>query len=682
MITATGLGSGLDITSLVSQLVEAERAGSDLQLDRQTAQLNSKFSALGSVKSVLSTFQSTLSDLNDLSSYGRNSASSSVPLELGISADSTAQANSYFVEVTQLAQSHSLASLAVADTNTTTLGTGTITIRFGTTDYNSGTDTYNSFTLKPDSSVATINIDSSNNTLSGVMNAINAAGAGVNASIVNDGVGYRLLLTSESTGLENSLEISVTDDDGNNIDTGGLSQLVFNSSATHLEQAAAAKDALLTINGLSISNPSNSVTSAIDGVTLDLKQTTSGVVDLSVQSDNSAVIDGVNRFIAGYNQFINAVNALSAYDAENDVPSPLVGDFTVRSINSQIDTILRNSVAGLTASVTSLSEIGITTSKSGTLELDVAELNSALADKPDEVTRIFAALGVPTDPDIQFESATAETAVGTYDINITNLATTGTNTGTSVLPNFGIGETLTIDADNDELAVEIDGVSTSTITLTNAVYSSGAALASEIEAQINGATALRDASITVSVTYDNGSNNLVISSDSFGSSSSVDVLSVDTNTAAELGFGVSSGTVGTDVAGTIDGVAATGAGKVLLAVVGSDAVGLRLTIGGTTTGNRGNVEFSRGIVNQLDLLMEQLLDTEGALEDRINAFKDRIDEVSERRERLELRWEAVEARYTRQFNSLDILLSSLQSTSNYMEQQFENLLTPNTGQQR
>ena len=156
MITATGLGSGLDINGLVSQLVAAERAGSDIQLDRQNAKFTSKFSALGTLKGSLSTFQGLVGTVNTLANFSKNTVSSSASSELSATADSTAIANSYSIDVTQRAVSHSLASAAFADSDTTALGTGTMTIRFGTTDYTSGTDTYNSFVLNPDSSTATI----------------------------------------------------------------------------------------------------------------------------------------------------------------------------------------------------------------------------------------------------------------------------------------------------------------------------------------------------------------------------------------------------------------------------------------------------------------------------------------------------------------------------------------------
>ena len=151
------------------------------------------------------------------------------------------------------------------------------------------------------------------------------------------------------------------------------------------------------------------------------------------------------------------------------------------------------------------------------------------------------------------------------------------------------------------------------------------------------------------------------------------MLAVDTNSAAELGFSVADGTAGLDVAGTIGGEAATGTGNILIADSDTTADGLSITVNGSTTGSRGDVVFTRGIASQLDRLLEQVLEEEGALESRLDSFQDRLEEIDERRASLELRWEALEERYREQFNSLDILLANLNTTSAFLVNQLDNL---------
>lgn len=678
MITAQGLGSGLDISGLVTQLVSAERAGSDLQLSRQQSRYNSKFSALGTLKSAVSSFDSALSKVNDLSQYSKNTATTSNSTIVTTTANSEAVPGKYQFYTDQLASSHSLASPAVVDSNETALGTGSITIRFGSTDYDSGTDTYNGFTLNADKSAATINIDSTNNTLEGIMGAINTADIGVSASIVNDGSGFRLLLSSDDTGLANSLEIAVDDDDLNDADASGLSMFAFNAAATNMDQTAAAKDAEFRINGLTVSNSTNVVTSAIPGVTLTLKSESTDPATITVAQDVNAITSAIDTFLGGYNTFIKTANSLSAYDADKDIPSALLGDFTLRSIESQISNILRGAVEGFSGDINSLAELGISTATDGTLSIDKAKFEEMWEEYPNDVISLFAALGAPTDADITFDSSTSTTVTGNYAVNITTLASYGYHTGASVLPDFaGVG-TLDIDSDNDNLTFEIDGITLEEITLTAGTYSTGHDLAEEMQVQINGTTAMRDANKTIAVTYDSGTDSFTITSGVIGSTSAVNVLAVDTNSAAELGFSVANGVDGLDVVGTIDGVAANGAGDLLIAESGTDAEGLALRIGGNTTGSRGDVNFTRGIGSQLEQLFVDLLDEEGALTERIESYESRLEEVADRKAEMELRWEKVKDRYTRQFNALDTLMSQMQSTSSYLEGQLAALPKPNS----
>jgi flagellar hook-associated protein 2 len=216
------------------------------------------------------------------------------------------------------------------------------------------------------------------------------------------------------------------------------------------------------------------------------------------------------------------------------------------------------------------------------------------------------------------------------------------------------------------------------VALTQGTYTSGADLATELQARINGASAMTESGKTVSVSYDEANDRLTIQSTIYGNTSQINVTAIETNTAATLGFAVADGTAGLDVAGTINGKAATGAGKLLTAnsVLDNDADGLSLTVSGTATGARGTVNFTRGVTDQLKLLLGKVLEAEGALEKRIDNYEDRKVLVEERKAKLEVKWKAIEARYSKQFNSLDGLLSSLQSTSTYLTQQLANLPGP------
>ncbi len=667
MITAAGIGSGLDIESLVTQLVAAERSPVANRLTRQEVQLTQELSAFGQFKGALASFQNTVQDLGELSSFGGRTVASSDPDTLAVSADDSAVASNYAIEVNQLARAHSLASGAYTSP-ADTVGTGTLTLRFGSTDYQPpvpGPESYNSFTLNPERGAVTITIDNSNNTLEGVRDALNDAG--VNASIVNDGSGYRLLLNSASTGAENSIEITVSDSgDGNDTDGLGLSALAFNAAATNLEQTVAAQDALFTVNGLAISSASNSANDVIEGLELTLNGTTDGApIEVGVERDTGSVRELISGFISGYNDFVQTVNNLTGYNAATGVGGPLQGDFSVRSAVGQVRQVLTNAVAGFDGPFTSLSEIGITTQADGTLSLDGARLDRVLDENFDDLVGLFAAVGFPSDGSIDYVSSSDATVVGSYAVDITRLASRGQFTGAAV------GFPLTIDADNDNFSVLIDGINSGDLALTQGSYASGEELAAEIQARINGDPALSAEALSVNVSVVGGQ--LQITSDRYGSGSRVEITAVDTNSAADLGLAIGAGVVGADVAGTIGGVAAIGNGQVLRGGTGSPVEGLQLNVDGGALGPRGTVDFSQGIGYQMFKLIGDMLDADSVLDSRTDGLQDRVDDIDDQRVQLDRRMEALEARYRSQFTALDTLLSQLQTTSDFLTQQLAAL---------
>ena len=220
-VSSLGLGSGILTSELVSDLVAAERSASDSRLDSQQEEIEAEISAFGTLTTALETFRTATDALSVPSSLQAITANSS-DSGLSATASSLAEPGSYSVTINQLAQSQSLVSQSY-ESITDIVGTGELTFRFGTTTF-SGSD-YDEFTLDTSKTSKTLVIDSSNNTLSSLRTAINSADFGVDASIVNDGTGFRLLLSTEDPGLTNSMEILVAGDNGS-----GLSQFAFNST--------------------------------------------------------------------------------------------------------------------------------------------------------------------------------------------------------------------------------------------------------------------------------------------------------------------------------------------------------------------------------------------------------------------------------------------------------------------
>jgi flagellar hook-associated protein 2 len=677
MVSATGIGSGLDIEGLVSQLVSAERAPVENRLLRRESALTSELSAFGRLKGALADFQGRLSGLESLSTFTRRSASSSNAGAVSATATASAAAGSYRVVVDQLAEAQSLASGTFASL-TDSVGEGTLTFRFGTTDVtppDPGPESYNGFTVNPERASASITIDSSNNTLQGVRDAINAAGAGVSAAIVNDGGGFRLLVSASETGAANSVEISVNDSgDGNNLDNAGLSRLAFNADAANLSQTEAARDALFSINGLSLNSASNTISDAVDGLTLTLRETSASPVTVSVSENRAAVRSAITEFVEGYNAFMQTAGNLTRFDAESGTAGPLQGDFSARSVISQVRSAVTSPAEGATGAFSSLAEIGITTTASGTLSINASRLDAALQDDLGSVAGVFARAGEATESGVRYLGASSATQVGSFPVTVSQAATRGAFEGSAITAP-SLGSPLVIDGSNDSLGLTVDGVSSGSISLTQGSYDSGAALAAELQQRINGDANLAAAGVRVEVSF-TADNTLQIRSSRFGSESSVAITSVDTASQASLGLATGNGTDGVDVAGTIGGVAALGSGQTLSGPAGSSIEGLRIEVSGTTLGQRGSILLSRGVADRLDEILAGFVSSTGLLDTRTEGLQGRIDRIGEDREVLNRRMEALESRYRAQFNALDGLLAEIQSTGSFISEQLAGIPLP------
>ena len=284
-INATNSGSGLDVRNLVDQLVAAEGGPVTSRLDRKEVTIQEGLTAIGTFKGALLDFQASLAPLQKENAFKSINATSSNEEKFTVNAEDNAVTGSYDIEISQLAQSQKLKSRSF-ESELDAIGSGTISIEFG--EINS---TKNSFDINSKSPIQRIDIDEGNSSLRGIQTAINEANAGVRASIINDGSGYRLIISSEKSGTENSLRISVSDDDVNDDDLFGLSQLAYNPVATsetegssvigkNLEEVSQAKNALFSLDGISISNAKNEVSNSIPGITLTLKKLTEESLNL------------------------------------------------------------------------------------------------------------------------------------------------------------------------------------------------------------------------------------------------------------------------------------------------------------------------------------------------------------------------------------------------------------------
>lgn len=651
-ITSPGIGSGLDVAGLVNKLVTAEGQPAANRLNTREAKLQAQLSALGSVKSALSTFKGALGNLTNISSFQKRTASSSNTDLFTVAIAGKPVAGSYEVEVRTLAQAHKLASVAF-DEASSAVGTGTLTFQFG----------------DPTKPAQSVTITDENNSLTGVRDAVNAANIGVRASIVNGDDGYQLVFGAENSGTDNSLRISVEESpaDGSNTDMNGLSRLAYNADAYNMTQTAEAQNAEIYIDGIKVSSATNTVSDAIAGVTLSLKKADVGTkATLNVNLDKNSATTAVEGFVNAFNSLVGTFSQLSGYNAETKQAGILIGDSSLRGVLSQLRNVLSSPVSGLDGTYRALADLGIKTKADGTLELDKAKLTAALDSNFDDIGRLFAATATATDSLVSYTSSTTATKVGNYAVNITQAATRG-----SYMDSASSVSSLVVDGSNNTFKISVDGVSSGTLSLTQKTYGSEVELAAELQSRINGDSALRGAGVSVLVSFDG--TRFTFTSERYGSASKVAITEVaDTTASGAIGLTTAgTGTDGEDVAGTIGGVAATGAGQYLTGA--GAAEGLKILVQGDATGSRGSVSFARGVADRLSSLLDGWLANDSFLSARTNGVQSQIDDIAKQREALATRLEALEARYMKQFTALDALMARMQSTSNYLAGQLAGL---------
>ena len=480
MAGVTGIGSGIDISSIVKALVDAERAPKESQLDRLEQSTTSRISAIGTLRSVVGELSSTLQSLNKLSAFQKQTLVSSNTSILTASSSSTLTAGQFSLQVRQLASSSKVALQSVSGGTAATFGSGELTVSAGT-------------------SSITVDVTAANNSLSGIRDAINTAGQnkGISASIVTDASGSRLVLNSTKTGAGNDIQVSVTQD-GVTAGTNALSSLAFSkgtgtaqlpalsagaaatfktgslsivsgaanlnvavndgdsltavrdaintsgagqgisarietvssgarlviessnsesltitasdagtgtlgdNSLTLLNPAAdaggrtvsEAKSALFSVDGLSVTKDSNTVSDVISGVTLNLvaAQSASDIADgksitVSIGQDKGSVRANLQKFVDSYNKLVQSSSEMTAVvqvgEGKAPVTGPLLGDTSIRNLMSG----LRKEMTQLGADldIRSLAQLGITTQKDGKLALDANKLDAALSSNYDKV---------------------------------------------------------------------------------------------------------------------------------------------------------------------------------------------------------------------------------------------------------------------------------------------------------
>ena len=373
ILTSLGIGSGMNLSSLVTALVQADTSAQQNQINTATQQAQTRLSAIGQLQAALSGVQAALAGLRNgtaFSNYATTvSGANGGQATFSATAASGSTPGTHTLVVNQLATAQVLSSGAFSSSSAI-VGSGTLVVGLG-------------------GKTVGISIDSSNNTLQGIAQAINGASGnpGVTASVVNASDGAHLILTSNATGAANTISISSSGGDG------GLAALNYTqgaSSGNGLTQQTAAQDASVVLDGFTVTSAGNSIGNALQGVTINLTSADPGATQtLTLGTDVNGISSDLQNLVTAYNSYISLKSSLSSYDATTGTAGPLLGNATLINIANQLGTILSSAVGSGSASVQSLADIGLDLNPDGTLSLDTNQLTSALTANPAQVASLF-----------------------------------------------------------------------------------------------------------------------------------------------------------------------------------------------------------------------------------------------------------------------------------------------------
>jgi flagellar hook-associated protein 2 len=380
-ISSAGIGSGLDVNAIVSQLVAIEREPIT-RLRSAATKIETQISAYGRLKSALAKMRDASAAFESPTLWSNRSVASADASVFDVKVTGSGAIASHALRPTALAASQANASVGFAAANTV-VGTGTLTIDVGTW---TGTT---AFAVKPGSTAVSITIGAADNTLEKIRDRINAANAGIAAEVIFDGSTYRLTMTSRESGATNGFRVTAVDGDGSNANATGLSRLTYNppGGTSQLTRNVTAADATATLDGLAVRSTSNTFDRALQGLSFTIKKTSTTNVGMDVAFDREGLKKGVEAFVSAYNE----LNALTR-DLTKVVPGtasangPLQGDRGAANLQTRLRSLLGESGAG--GAFPRLADAGITAGVDGTLTVDSTKLAAAL-DKPDELRKLF-----------------------------------------------------------------------------------------------------------------------------------------------------------------------------------------------------------------------------------------------------------------------------------------------------
>lgn len=381
LITSLGSGSGVDTTSLVSSLVTAQYASQTAALSSKQDTLTAQISGVATVKNAITTFSSALSTLVKGGTLQTQPVSSNESVLTATALTGAKLAGmSSSITVSQLASGQTAVSTSAVANHTAAIGTGQLTLTLGTATYSADGSSMTGFTAGTGTPV-TIDITDGSDSLDGIAAAINAKKAGVSATVVTDADGSAYLALKGATGTAQAFTLQATTDN-----SGQLSQFNVGVGATGTTLSSVAQNAKLKVDGVSVERASNTISDLVNGVKLQLTGTSSIPVSLTSDTPTDALSGAVSDFVDAYNAVLGILTAQT-----DPITGVLKSDIAANSLLRQLKGMTLANLTGATdGSPTTLSAIGVSTNRDGTLSLDSGTLTKALSNTPQAVESMFA----------------------------------------------------------------------------------------------------------------------------------------------------------------------------------------------------------------------------------------------------------------------------------------------------
>ena len=651
-LTISGLASGIDTSTIIEGLTKLNQQRIDAITSRKDV-VSLKLATFGGLQAKLLDLQGQITRLarSANGAFDSRTATSSDETVLKAAAGAAAQPGTYTLQVNSLARAQQLVSSGVADP-TTAIKQGTVQIQVG-----GGTAT-------------TITIDSTNNTLQGLANAINASGTDVRATVINDGSAtpYKLLLTANKTGTANTISIT------NNLSTG--TGEVPNLTQTVAQTAA---DASITVGSgvgaLTITSASTQVDNLIAGVSINLLKAAPGQpITLTVAADTTNARKAITDFVDSFNGIVDFIRQRTTYDTKTGEAGVLLGNIDAQILDSDLADALVRSVAGVNTKANRLNAIGISFDDAGKLTVNAAKLDQALSGQVagvsiSDIKNLFALSGSSTNAGVSFllgGDKTRASGATPYSAVVTQAASAAQITGSTALAG-----TTVIDSLNKTFTVAVNGITSSTLTLDEGSYTPEQ-LAAAVQAKINGDSTL--AGQQVSVTLDAGKLN--IRSTVVGAASRVAFLSGSAiATGGPLGLDGAAAAQGTDVAGhfLVNGVieSATGFGQILSGASGNantDGLQVRVTL---TTPGTADLAVTQGVASRLSGVLNRYLDpATGRLKSVNDAFQKQVESFARTITKQNEMIEAKKQQLALKFAAMESTISRIKALSDQLSAQF------------